>query len=452
MDLRQKLEFQEVIDNYITDQEIYDLFSGFIGDLMLDKPDDPISYLIKKLSKKQHRRLFITGSSGRIRHEVSKEISSRFHMDIISSGELLKEEVERKGKQAKKILACWKEGTYVKDAIVLEIMMPVLERCENERISYILEGFPRTQVQAIALQRAGLVPDRLICLTSPPDMYKSDFIESYSQYAPSETKYESVSEIAYQEYEFGIKGVMEEYNFQCHEVQAEDDPSIVSELVYKAFLMKGRATVSRKPPKVLVIGGPLSGKSTQTRKVAEKYGLTLVCVTEVIEQAALENTDIGKIVSEYVKASQKIPDKIIIELMRERLEKTDCKMNGWVLDGFPVTYEQCRALKYLKQIPTNVYFLEGNDTLVFERAKNRRMDPKSGKIYGKEALEAPDLITVAGDDEESVRIRLFAWREDTIKIHAEFSKIGKSIKAEIAENLILESISDSLETSIPSES
>ena len=451
MDLRQKLEVQEVIDSYISDHDLYDLFQGFASDLMLDKPSDPFSYLIKKLSKSDHRRMFLTGASGRVRREISKELSSRFHIEIISVGELLKSEVEKNTRIGKKILAAWKEGSYVSDPTVLETVMPVLERLENERTSYILEGMPRTRGQAIALQRAGLVPDRLIKLTISEHLYRTDFIEAFSQYASSEASYEGLSGRAFQEYELGMKDVLEEYTYQCHQVEAEEDIANVAEMVYKAFVVKGRAGVTRKAPRVLVIGGPLSGKSTQTRKIAEIYGLVLVRIGELVDRAVLRGDDLGELVAGYVKARQSVPEKILIELLKERLEETDCKSNGWVLDGFPVTFEQCRALKYLKLVPSNVYFLEGNDNLVYERAKHRKIDPKTGVVYGKETEEREELVRVAGDDEDTVRSRLLAWREDTIKIHAEFSKIGKSMKAEIAENLILSSICESLEMSIPSE-
>ena len=106
MDLRQKLEFQEVIDNYISDHGIYELFQGYISDLLIDKPESPLEYLINKLSKSDHRRLMITGSSGRIRKEVVKDIYNSFRIDLISSGVLLKEEVEKNGKFASKILNC----------------------------------------------------------------------------------------------------------------------------------------------------------------------------------------------------------------------------------------------------------------------------------------------------------------------------------------------------------
>lgn len=451
MDLRQKLEFQEVIDNYLSEHQVYELFQSWVSDLMIDKPDDPIEYLLKKLIKPDIRRVMITGGSGRIRKEVSKELSSKFHMELVSVGDLLRDEVEKNSKLAGKILACWKEGTYVKDSLILEIVMPIIEQLENKRVSYILEGIPRTRSQALALQRAAIIPERVLVFDLPSAVYKSDFIENFSQFAQNDADIDTISEYAYEEYDLGLKGVFDEYTWQCHRINADDDISTVLEQAAKVILAKGRGHISRKPPKILIIGGPLSGKTSQTKRLAQRYGLVYVAVTEIVENAVRENSDIGKLIKEHIKSGLDVPDKLIIELMRDRLESTDCAMNGWVLDGFPSSFEQCRALKYLNKLPTNVFFLEANDNLIFERAKMRKIDPKTGKIYGKDAPEDIELVSLPMDNEDNLKIRLQTWREDTIKIHAEYSKVGKSIKAEIPEILITDSIGDTIEGLIPTE-
>lgn len=449
MDLKQKLEYQDIIDSYIQDHEIYELFQNCIAGLIIDKPEAPIDYLIEKLSKPDHRRIIIIGSSGRVRKEVSKEIASRLHIRLISAGDLLKEEVERNGKYASKIYNSWKEGVYVKDSIVLDVVLPVIEQYEIERNSYIIEGIPRTLVQAISLQRAGIVPERVIVLNTSSNFYKTGFNETFAQF--SQGDYESASELAYQEYSLGLKGVLEEYAFLAHQIPPEEDPSVVAETAYKLVIAKGKGAFARKPLKILVIGGPLSGKTTQAEMISKKYGLTLIVMKEIIDKAISNKTEVGNTLSYYINNSQTIPDKLIIELLRDRLDSTDCKVNGWILDGFPNTFEQCRALKYLKQSPSNVFFLEASDTMIFERASFRKIDPKTGKIYGKDHADIPGLVSLPEDDDENIRNRLHLWREETIKMHAEFSKIGKSLKAEMSTRLILDSISDTLETSIPNE-
>lgn len=61
-----------------------------------------------------------------------------------------------------------------------------------------------------------------------------------------------------------------------------------------------------------------------------------------------------------------------------RVCQTDCKINGWILDGFPKTEAQISLLKSLKISPSLVSVLEVNDNVAFERLEHRRIDPLTG--------------------------------------------------------------------------
>lgn len=76
-----------------------------------------------------------------------------------------------------------------------------------------------------------------------------------------------------------------------------------------------------------------------------------------------------------------VPDDVVIDLVRERLNKLDCRLNGWILDGCPTNEEQIARLKDLGFKPQLVVALELNDTLVYERIESRRFDPVDGKYY-----------------------------------------------------------------------
>lgn len=76
-----------------------------------------------------------------------------------------------------------------------------------------------------------------------------------------------------------------------------------------------------------------------------------------------------------------MPDDLVISLVKERLDKTDCKVNGWILDGCPTSLEQLNRLKDFGLTPQLVVALELSDELVYERIEQRRFDPVDGKYY-----------------------------------------------------------------------
>jgi len=69
-------------------------------------------------------------------------------------------------------------------------------------------------------------------------------------------------------------------------------------------------------------------------------------------------TDKGKRIKDCFAKNKLVPDEIICSLIESRIRHTDCKLNGWVLDGFPKTIQQITVLKAMKIKPTRVIILE----------------------------------------------------------------------------------------------
>lgn len=85
----------------------------------------------------------------------------------ISVGDLLRKEIQKKSEFGKQIVESRKSYSYVKDEIVIELVKMQIEQLEKDNhgsTSWIIEGFPRTRLQAIALQKMGVVPDKFILL------------------------------------------------------------------------------------------------------------------------------------------------------------------------------------------------------------------------------------------------------------------------------------------------
>lgn len=84
-------------------------------------------------------------------------------------GDLLKKEVSKKTEYAQVITESFKTYKYVPDAVVVELVRRQVALHEKEGQSWILEGFPRTQVQALALQKLGVVPDKILLIDVDAD-------------------------------------------------------------------------------------------------------------------------------------------------------------------------------------------------------------------------------------------------------------------------------------------
>ena len=97
------------------------------------------------------------------------------------------------------------------------------------------------------------------------------------------------------------------------------------------------------PLDVLLLGVQGSGKGTQAKRIASDYGLAHIATGDILRAAMAEGTPLGQRVKPIYDAGELVPDDLMIELIRERLQSADTG-NGFILDGFPRTMAQADAL------------------------------------------------------------------------------------------------------------
>jgi adenylate kinase len=140
-------------------------------------------------------------------------------------------------------------------------------------------------------------------------------------------------------------------------------------------------TRSRDPPRIIIIGGPASGKGTQCEYIAYKYGVVHLSTGDMLREAVRSGTKVGKVAKEFMDRGELVPDDVMINIVGERLDQEDCKERGWLLDGFPRTKVQAAHLHDLGIVPDLILFLDVPDEILIERVTGRRLDPHTGKIY-----------------------------------------------------------------------
>jgi adenylate kinase len=94
---------------------------------------------------------------------------------------------------------------------------------------------------------------------------------------------------------------------------------------------------------IVIVGPPGAGKGTQGRRISAELGIPHVNTGEMYRAAVTAGTDLGDRVKPYMDAGALVPDDLTIAVVRERLAEPDTEA-GFVLDGFPRTLAQARAL------------------------------------------------------------------------------------------------------------
>lgn len=94
---------------------------------------------------------------------------------------------------------------------------------------------------------------------------------------------------------------------------------------------------------ILILGPQGSGKGTQAKLIASEYGFAHIATGEILREAVTAGTELGLRVQPILEAGELVPDELMIELIRNRLDEPDAA-EGFVLDGFPRTLVQAEAL------------------------------------------------------------------------------------------------------------
>ena len=94
------------------------------------------------------------------------EEQSNLSIVCISVGDLLQREITKKSDYGKRIYESRKKYQYIEDEIVIDLVQKHIEEAEkdSDKSGWILEGFPRTRLQALALQNMKIIPDKFFML------------------------------------------------------------------------------------------------------------------------------------------------------------------------------------------------------------------------------------------------------------------------------------------------
>src|ERR687897_275403 len=95
--------------------------------------------------------------------------------------------------------------------------------------------------------------------------------------------------------------------------------------------------------RVLLLGPPGAGKGTQADRIAARFQLVHLATGDLLRANVADGTPLGEVAQAYLDSGELVPDEVVVAMMLERLTRPDC-VHGFLLDGFPRSVAQARAL------------------------------------------------------------------------------------------------------------
>ena len=213
---QEKLDFQAELEEYMETNEVYQHLEGLMRNLIIDMPADPVKYLLEKCEAgRSASRVIIMGPPGSKRKEHALDLAEHFKFETISVGDLLQKEIHKKSDLGKCIKQSKQASQYVDDDIAIELVKKQLQAFEKEGKSWIIEGFPRTRKQALALVKMNFIPDKFILLDEKEtEATRERIVDKMKDEEGKEIDYADACDRAdkqIEEYNYHIEGVLEVY-------------------------------------------------------------------------------------------------------------------------------------------------------------------------------------------------------------------------------------------------
>jgi adenylate kinase len=171
----------------------------------------------------------------------------------------------------------------------------------------------------------------------------------------------------------------------------------------------------------VIFGAPGSGKGTYASRLQSELGVDVIAMGDIFREIMKENSPFGRKVKGYVEKGLLGPDHIATELLKQRLAKIP-KDRGFILDGYPRTVEQAKAVEKIAKIDV-VILLQVPDWIIIERLSTRRICRNCGAVYNIRFLKPKvegvcdkcggALYQRSDDTAEVIKNRIKVYEEQT---------------------------------------
>ena len=174
---------------------------------------------------------------------------------------------------------------------------------------------------------------------------------------------------------------------------------------------------------LILFGPPGAGKGTQAKILIQRFNIVQISTGDMLREEVKSGSDLGKLAKEIMDKGNLVSDEIIMSMIQKRITKPDCE-NGFILDGFPRTYNQAvnldKILNTLNLKIDKVIEINVNEKLLLQRILNRASENQSVRD---------------DDNSEILKNRIIVYNKDTLPVLEYYKKLNKLYTVDGMQNI-----------------
>ena len=406
--LPNQLDILEDAASYCERKKVFQLFESLLQSVLVDRPDQPLDYLIKVLGREPTARVIVAGPPGAQAASVCELLASKTGLVHVIASDVWRELARLNSASGLEAKSLVENGLEVPDELLLQMLKEKLTSGECVSNGWVMEGFPSTPSQARAMLSQGLIPTRYLHVAvsdaevlrrltgrrvdpqenrvyhltdePPPDAATAGRLVQRGA-----DTHEAVSE-RLASYRQAMQDVLPQFAKTLVELDGSKAGSAGVDAMIDKIVGGGLVTTempTRAPrgcPRVLLLGGPGADLTALGAALAQRYGVKCISAIDLLHAAAING-------NKHARAAMETPEPLKMAeaqlgpIVIDRLQQEDVRVSGFVLIGFPNTKGQANKLKAAGVWLRDVVHVEMSDAAATAAVCGRRYDPWDGELY-----------------------------------------------------------------------